>query len=518
MFNLKNNSYIILLVITSIILYTSLMGGGLFTVDELGYLYTSMAISDRLSLDCSPYFSGFSSGSIMKVPRIIFFIKGSEVYTLYSFGFPLLSSPFYTLFGFYGLQIFNILLTISTTVAIFFVSKKIWENTYIAYISSTLYLFCTFSLFYAVSLWYHSLITLSFFISIASVLYLNDRRWIPVFSISSAVCIWTAYYMLVPISFLFLFFVYKLEKKWDKLFIILFFFVTLSLSWIYNSYLYSEPFMGCFGSDINAGHLKETNSFIDLFHRLMGNLIRVSYGFIAMFICRGCAPPELDTGWAWCQKSILESSPFLIAALPGFIYLYRKGIDGRLKFIMLSSLVYLLMILYGKSNTFGSWEFSMRYLLPVIPLLVIFSSGFVSKFLNYKFLYLVLVVSTVSSYFSPTFFFDSRYYNLMSFSPSLAAFLLSIWIFHRVPGRYRLGIKTERFVIAVLLISLIFISNFININDVKIGKEVRLCSKLLSEKTGRMEILDPFIFRDNINEGHDEVVNILISVYGLPPT
>ncbi|MEA3254638.1 MAG: hypothetical protein U9Q22_02265 [Candidatus Altiarchaeota archaeon] len=518
MFNPRNNLYIILLVITSIILYALLVEEGLFTVDERSFLYLCMALSDRLSIDCSPYFSGFHSGSTMGIP-LGFFIKDSKVYSIYALGFPLLSIPFYKIFGFYGLQICNMLLTILTTVAVFFISKRIWGDKNTAYISSTLYLFCTYSLFYAVSLWYHSLITFSFLLSMASVLFFNDRRWIPVFIVSSAVCIWTAYYMFVPILFLFLFFIYGLEKRGSKVSLSFFLFVILSISWAYNNYVYSASFTGYLGPVINAGHLGETNSFIDLFNRLTSNLIRMLHGFIAMFICRGCVPENLNT-WAWCQKSILESSPFLITALPGFIYLFRKGIDARLKFIISSNLAYTLMILYGKTNTFGSWELSMRYLLPVIPLLVIFSSGFISRFLDYRLLYPLLIVSTLFSYFSPTLFFGFWYHHLslllIPLSLGLAAFMSLIWMCQRVGGNFHLDVNTKKFVTATLILSLILLSNYININDVKIGNEVRLCSKLLSEKTGKMEITDPFIFRDNIKKGPDEVVNITLSVYDLP--
>lgn len=513
--NLRCNPYLILLVVTSVLLYASLMEDGIFTIDEVEYLYISKAISERFSLDCSPYFKEFTTTDSNITLPMGFFEKDGRIHAKPSFGFPLIASLFYGLFKASGLQLLNVSVTLLTTIAIFFFSKRLWRDKNTAYISSTLYLFCTFSVFYAVSLWYHSLITLSFFISMASVLYFNKRKWIPVFLISSAICIWTAYYMIAPIIVLLPFFILKLKKKGDKLSVTLLFFVILFISLVYNNYVYSEPFTGYLSYAINAGNPEGINSLVDTPHILLSNILRMFYGFIAMFICRWWAPENLSQ-WVWCQKSILESSPFLITAAPGIVYLYKKGIGSKLKFIILSNLAYILLILYGETNVFGAWELSMRHLLPVIPLMTIISSGFISKFLNYKFLYLVLAVSTVFSYFSPTFFFDSCYYTLMSFSPSLTVFLLSIWIFHRVHGRYRLGIKTERFVIAVLLISLIFLSNFININDVKIGNEVRLCSKLLSEKTGRMEITDPFIFRDNIREGPDEVVNIIVSVYSLP--
>ncbi len=475
MVNLKNNLYLVMLVVTSIVLYACLLEKGLFTVDERCYLYLTKAISERLSLDCSPYFSGFPTGSNMAIP-LGFFIKGSGIYSLSSFGFPLLSSPFYKLFGFYGPQIFNILLMILTTVAIFLLSRKIWENSEIAYVSSIMYLFCTFSLFYAVSLWYHSLITFCFFISTVAVFYYPERKWIPIFLISSAACIWTAYYMFVPLAVLYLFLILKLKRKLEKGFMILFLFVILSISWAYNDYVYSAPFTGYLSGEMNAGHLKETNSFTDLFHKLMNNLIRMIYGFIAMFICRACVPENLS-GWVWCQKSILESSPFLIAALPGFVYLYRKGVDVKLKFIILSNLVYVLMILYGKTNTFGSWELSMRYLLPVIPLLTISASGHISKFLDYRLLYPVLLAFTVSIYLSPTLSFNSWYYYLIHMSLSLVVVLLLIWMYQRVEGTL-LDVKTKKVVTAVFLLSLILLSNFININDVKIGNEVR--SKTIS--------------------------------------
>lgn len=496
MVNLKNNFYLVMLVITSIVLYTCLMEKGLFTVDERSYLYLTKAISERLSLDCSPYFSGFPNGSDMIIPGI-FLMKGSEVYSTYSFGFPLLSSPFYILFNSYGLQIFNTLVTILTTVAIFLLSRKIWKNTDVAYISSTMYLFCTFSLFYAVSLWYHSLITFCFFISMAAVFYYPEKKWISIFLISSAICIWTAYYMFVPIAVLYLFFILKLEKKTEKGFVILFLFLTLSISWAYNNYVYSTPFLGYFRNEINAGHLGEANSFTDLSYRIMDNLIRMIYGFIAMSMCRGCVPHELS-GWIWCQKSILASSPILVAALPGFIYLYRKGIDSRLKFIILSNLVYTLMILYGKTNTFGSWELSMRYLLPVIPLITIISSGFVSKFLNYKNLYMLLVTSTIFICLLPPAIFDSTYYGSLLMSLALVLLLIIFLIFGKLEMKLgRDPSKELRYVIVLILVSMILLSNFINVNDVRIGNELRSQSIAISSdveiKNNDYKVPDPIV-------------------------
>jgi len=472
MFNLKNNFYLILLVVTSIILYASLIEEGLFTVDEREYLYLSRAISERFSLDCSPYFKEFATtGSNMALP-LGFSGKDGKVYNGVTnrFGFPLLAAPFYKLFGICGLQVFNIMITLLTSVLIFFLSKKIYLNESIAYVAAVLYSFCTFSMFYAVSLWYHSAITFFFILSLTILMYYSEKRthFLGLFIISSLFCVWVAPYMFFPLFVLLLFFTLEMDNNYKKITLISLFLFILFSPALFISSFHHVP-MNLLSRV--TGWAPLSDSILVLFSLLL-KISYMPFGFIAMFICRGCVSGFDE--WAWCQKSILESSPFLIAALPGFIYLYRMGIDSRLKFILSSNLIYILMVIYARTDTFGSWELSMRYLLPVIPLLTIVSSEFISRFLNYRYLFLILVVSTIFSYFSPTLFFNFWYYHLMSLSLYLAALLLLIWVYQRTEGKYKLGVKNEIFVIVTLLISLIFLSNFININDVKIGNEYRL--------------------------------------------
>jgi hypothetical protein len=266
--------------------------------------------------------------------------------------------------------------------------------------------------------------------------------------------------MIVPLAVLFLFLVISMNRNIGRLFIIMYFLAILSISWAYNAHIYSDTITGYYGSVAVGG---------------ISNLLKYFYGIIAMFFCRGCVTPELSF-WANCQKSVLESSPFLIAVIPGFIWLHKKKSFSRpMKYVIASNLLYAGMIVYGKTNTFGGWELSMRYLLPIIPLLTIVGSGFIGKFFEYRFLYSFLVVSSLFNYFLvPVMPFDHFYYWIISLSLLVSLLLLFIWIFQSIPGRRRVNGMLAKIAIPMLLLSLIYSSNLINLNDVKIGNMYRL--------------------------------------------
>jgi 4-amino-4-deoxy-L-arabinose transferase-like glycosyltransferase len=281
--------------------------------------------------------------------------KNGHIYAAVDIGFPLLSSPFYLALGPIGLQIFNSLITSLTVAIVYFGARKLFDET-TARTAAPLYLFCTISIFYATSMWHHSLATMGFILAQVSFLYMrDDKRFSFLFALGCAIAVWSAYYMILPILVL------LLAGKGKKHFILVPIF--LSLCWIYNAHVFGS-FHGDFGIQMHSFQPKTIDNLI------------------AMVIWR---EHVLDPWMRWkIQKSLLESSPFLVLSILGLA-------TKRCWPLIASNVLYLIGVASHTPSDFGGWEFSMRYLLPIIPFGTILSSAFISGILREKTKYLPML-------------------------------------------------------------------------------------------------------------------------------
>lgn len=440
----KETKICLFIFIGSFIFYLATIQNGLLSTDENAYLHLSRSIAERFPqefLEQDEYFKGkvLTENTGWASPAG-FFVKNGHIYAGVHLGFPLLSSPFYWLLGPLGLKIFNSLITSLTLVIIYFGAKKLFDkNT--AYLAVVLYLFTTFSMFYATSLWHHTLATMGYILAQVSFLYMDrGAKVMALFVLGSAIAVWAASYMLFPLSILF-FLVLRKGRKGSV--IILLIFILLSISWVYNIQVFHS-----FHGKSPPG----TDSIIKFFSdsgRILDNLV-------AMFIYR----EHVIDPWGWwkIQKSLLESSPFLILSIIGLTI--RRPWP-----LIISNFFYLVMVVNQTTPDFGGYEFSMRYLLPIIPFGTILSAAFISKLFNEhttKFLVILLSLSTVVFYASGLET-DSRVLSLF-FSASLMIFSLFY---------YKKKNEAVRILLTILLLVAMLHSNFVNITDVKTGNQQR---------------------------------------------
>ncbi len=483
--------YLAFLIIASLIISSVLITKGLFVEDDKTNILLSRALWEQHSLDLTPYFRGFLDIPIHMVkPNNAHWIN-NRIHAGVGFGYPGLAYPLYRVFGISGFQVFNVLVTTLTIVVIFLISKKIWGDNQTAFLSGILYLFCTFALFYALGMWHQPLSTFTFVLAQAALLFYKSEKnskYLGIFVLSSAICIWTAYFMVIPITVLFLFFVFQLEKK-EKVFVGLSFLSILVVSWVYNYYNFLSPFLGKYTVPFLVSNTPVAGFSSNFITSYTNSFILAFGNFITAYIYRGFT---LDP-FTFYQKSLLESSPFLILAIPGIYELYKaeKLSNNGIKGIIASNVIFVALTIINGGGKNPGWTFSMRYLLPLVPFLVILSSGFITKFVRDKgvlFLSATLMGSTALFYFLPRLPFSDLKYNILLFLSLVLVALLLLY-----SGLYysNLSISKKRIgnILVVILVIAVVSSNFINLNDVKVGNRERAMSSFLTNQIeGKTEV------------------------------
>lgn len=469
-----------ILLIASLGFHLLLVGDGLFTVDEREYLYLTKALAEKRTLDVSSYIPGYASmGSELLLP-FGFFKCNPGVCVEPSFGFPLIASLFYPFLKDYALVLVNIVFATLSVLLVYLISKKIWGSDEVALISAALFLFATDSMFYAVSLWYHTLIVTSFLLSSYAILSYSSerRRFLLLFVISSAFCIWIAYYMFVPLFVMYLYLLMKVTNR-GRLALLLSLCCILLISFAYNYWVYSSPIFANFKPTAKLKGVADDFRITDTPSTIALNIERVSYGFVGMFISRFFTFQRYPT-WSNFQRAVLEYCPYLILTIPGIIILMKhKTIDWGISIIIVSNLVYSFMILYGRTGDFGGWQLSMRNLTPVLPLLVVLSSGFIYRFLKLKHVATVVLLSLVISYLLPAMLFDATYYIASTLSVSLAFFTVFLLLLYALGVHHFENLVSS--LITITLIAMLLLAVVINTNDVKIGREFRSFTNKISE-------------------------------------
>ncbi len=445
-----------LILLASLILYSLSIQHGFFSPDEREYYYLSKSLAEKQSLYSTAYFPAFSLTQSEVALPAFFSFNGFGVYpdmVETKFMYPLLASVFYWIFGFCGLQFFNIIVTLLTTVLVYFMAWKIFDET-VAVFSSLVYSFCTFSVFYSTSLWYHTLATMFFLLCQVVILYfdvLKRHVAIPVLIVSSVFCVWTAYYMFLPLAALYVPLFYRRStpvRLGDKAILLLLFFLSVYFVW-------PASFVKAQAGDLIAGSTESVS--------VLGRFLSYFKAFVSMFFFRWVTPDA----YSGLQKSLLESCPYMVAFIPG-LFAVRK-ISVELKSILLSHILLVLMVVHtrGHAGDFGAWTLNMRYLLSVLPLLVVVSSAFLSKHLKFERLFPTLVVSSFLFYILPVFYFSTAYNLLLASSWCLILFFI-ILCFLSIRK-----LNSQNYNLTVILFLMLIVSNILNINDVKFGNQFR---------------------------------------------
>jgi len=447
--SLYEHKVVFILCFISIAIYLTPIVPGLFSTDENANLFLSRSIAEHSSLKLDSYFPGQSIYAPLALP-LAFSIKENHVYADVDPGYPLMSSPFYKFFGLKGLQIFNGVITSITLILLYFGGLKIWGSREAGIFSALLYLFGTYSLFYSASLWHQTLMTMGFIGAQISWVYLDKGSNIQLlFLLTSLIAISSAFYMLVPISILL---VYVLKKKlWNGSVFLVFLITILAIFW-YNAHT-SFSIMGT-----------HNRSLITSFSTVINNFVR-------MMFYRGY---EIDPlGYYWrVQKSILESSPFLITSFVGLFYLKRKE-------LIVPNLAYFIMISLYTPPDYGGPNINMRYLLPILPFMTLLSAGFITRFYeDYRSLILLLLISTISSYFLSPIIVSG---GLVYLKLKILSLCLVIGLFTSSIVHIRMKSRGTHYLLILLFVGSLIFSNFFSVYDLKMGNLIRSHQKLSHE-------------------------------------
>ena len=290
---------------------------------------------------------------------------------------------------------------------VYLISKRIWNSLYAAIVAAFLYGLASDSLFFAVSLWYHPLYVFCFLIASYSLLVFSENKQLYniLFCFASAVCITIKLYTALPLAVLALG-LPKVCRKTPLLVIVL-----LSVSNLaYNHYMAPDQPLSNKGIKI-INPIEQNESIIDSVFR---NVERFTKGFILSFINRRAFP---EYGFFYLlQKAVLTYMPYLIFSLAGFLALKKKGLPKPFPPLLLSIIIYSIIVVYTKTNSFGGWELSMRYLMPVTPILLVLAAGYIVELLDYRLIILVIAVSAIFAQYIHVMYFDYRYESTLWFS------------------------------------------------------------------------------------------------------
>ncbi len=458
------------------IVHLLFLRGGVFTADEWAHYLLTKSISENFPyfLDLSTYLKHQPGSN----PYYSYFYYNNEIHAGIPLGFPLFASTFYTLFGRFGINIFNLIANILISYIIFLIVSQKYGKNY-GILAALLYVFITPSLFYVSSIWYHISTTLFFILSQYQFLKLKKRKGdVLLFSLFSSLTVLSSYYMIAPISLLY---IYLLVRFPPKLKLLAFFSFALFLlpTFAYNNANFGSPFLGEYHipeivySVVGGG---ESPSLTHELKRLLSSLtalliyIDISKHYNATF-----------------QKSLLQSSPVLAFGL-FFPLLQRTS-----RFIMLftSNLLLIFMVAYADGD-FGGWQLSMRYLMPVFPFFIISLSGLLS-WLKISFeIKLICIIFFMEALFLLLYpiGISSEAYSHMKLLASFFAIALLLTGFTLI--------KLKKRVLKPIILTLIILSAFINLNEASYGSSYRSAHSLI-EKSLNLKEGEKVVFPEKVS-------------------
>lgn len=426
---------------------------GLFSNDEGAHYLLTRSLAENFPdfLDLSQYIR-MPAG---KGPYYSFFRYGDEVHAGVNLGLPALSSPFYLLFGRFGIKIFNLLAGLITSCAIFLAASRLYGRRH-ALLAAMLYVFVTPSLFYSTSLWNHTLTTLLFTLTIYIFLAYEDRsRDAVLFSLLAALTVLSSYYMIVPVSLLCVTFALRLRST-QRIACLACYLLFLLPAFAFNYFNFGSPLLGEYSvPGVSTGG--SASPAADGAERLLK-------GLAALLISVDVS----DHYYSFSQKAVFQSSPVLILSL---LYILRSR---RLLAVSASCLLLILMVAYHDGD-FGGWQLSMRYVLPVFPFLTISFAGFLHRSgIEYELrrlsaALLFLTILALAFPFGPR---SEEYLLIKIFSAFLALFLL---LSSPVLERLNTG-HVGNFVFLLIMFSAL-----VNLNDAGYGASYRSAHAFIEE-------------------------------------
>ncbi|NOZ82227.1 MAG: hypothetical protein GXN98_00170 [Euryarchaeota archaeon] len=329
---------------------------GLWSNDEAAYLTLARSLVDRFpwelheALNLSPYIPAPGHGAYYS-----FFEFGGEVHAGISPGMSLLSAPMYALMGSPGMKLLSICASMVTAYTLY---RLLRPHNGAGRLAAVLYVFATPAIFYATSLWYHSLLTMLFTLSVYFVLEAERQKnahiILPVLCALSVLC---AFYILPSVFILMAGGALRLGRRRGTAALVLFL-LLLTPALAYN--------LANFGSllgehSVPSPLLSAAGGNAEALHPAWARVVQTLPALLLI--------PELsESRYALVQKGMLQSSPVLAL---GLVYLLRR----RLAVPVLAGAVLVLQVAYA-SGDLGGWELSMRYLLPLYPVLCVATAEF----------------------------------------------------------------------------------------------------------------------------------------------
>ncbi len=412
---------------------------GLWINDEGAYLLMSRSIVENFPgfLDLSPYLTTPQQG-----PYYSFFWLGGEVHAGISPGLPLLSAPLYLLAGGLGIKLTSTLASIGTAWVLYRLVSRMYGEAHGRF-AALLYVFATPAVFYATSMWYHSLAT--FFLTLCiyalDVETLRYRRLL--IPLSGALSVLCAFYLLPPALVLVAGGALRMGRRGAG--VLMAFLLLLTPSFAYNL--------------ANFGKLTGEHSVpapVVSAPENPGGVVHLGKRVLESLPSLLLVSDLRDTPWSRYQKAVFQSSPVLAL---GLLSLLRAA---WLRVPLLSMLTLLLEAAYAGGD-FGGWSLSMRYLTPAFPVLCAGVAAYLhERKLNPPAPLSALLAMSVLLLLYPLDVDSTAYL----YTKAAAAVLALAGV---AAGAVRLRSTHLRLV----LISLLLFSAFVNLNDAAYGASYR---------------------------------------------
>ena len=299
--------------------------------------------------------------------------KNKNLVPMHSIMMPILTVPFYYLFGDDGLLLFNLLNSFMILVFIFLINKQ-FHDSFISVTVSSLY--CVASIFFAYAYSYSSDVfsTLIFLISVYFVL--KHKFFSGVIFLGLSVFAKITNIIFFPFIFTFIFFAIFLQPKFSPtylkknesykkilFFITLLFVFLISLLPIFliNKYLYGNFFTS--GYQLSVIGLDSSNNFIINTHTSMFNQPFLKGVFQNLF----------DP-----LNGLIFTNPVLVFSFFGVFYCIKlKKLSPSLIFILSLSLMNFIFI--SKFDGWSNSHFSNRYLMIFIAFSSLFSGYYIKR-------------------------------------------------------------------------------------------------------------------------------------------
>lgn len=404
-----------------------LVSSGLFTIDELIYLISAEAMASHRSLTVENGFSQLGSEDL----KLILLVDGPNGLTpQYPPGLATLGLPLYAALGARGLILLNALAAAGVAVLTWCLAQKLYRSAAVATVSVMVLTFATFQLDYAWGVWPH--MTSAFFVLLSFLLALRamesaDPKPVVLYAILSGLAVGTGLLfradsiLVLPIIAACIFFAGKrpvLTMIGGAIGLV----PGLAVAAWVNLHKFGTPNVLSYGrtgsgggDDINS-HLgaafiiaavmiamllvrsvpwTHTRKIIGLITLVAAALVALAApsirtmlfaileGYMALFVdSRLIEDPRDGVQWAddgtllfWgvAKKAVFQSLPWLAILTVLFIASWRK--EHVRPHVMLLIFVFIWSLPFTALSWHGGFSSSMRYFLPMLPVLVVLSSA-----------------------------------------------------------------------------------------------------------------------------------------------